>query len=181
VHQATPAVRKAILAAAGRIIAREGSERLTIASVAAEAGLSVGGLRYHFASKRDLLSGLVDASVEGFDRMLASAGSEPGDRTRAYIAATLSDCDGSFDLASGLLAAVAIDSTLLQPLQHHFHRWQDLLAHDGIDPSVATAVRLAMDGWWLSAFLGLSAPQGEAAQRTSAFLDTLVSRAIRDV
>jgi AcrR family transcriptional regulator len=179
-HAATPQVRAGILAAAGRVIARDGSEALTIAGVAAEAGLSVGGLRYHFASKRELLVGLVEHSFEGFDQALATAGSAPGDRTRAYIAATLSDVDneGEMDLAAGLMAAIAVDSSLLAMVQEFFGRWQSALEDDGIDPAVAITVRLAMDGWWMAAFLGLAAPQGRDARGAREVLDALVSKAV---
>ena len=43
------ASRDAILDAAGRILVRDGGDALTIASVAREAGISKGGLFYHFA------------------------------------------------------------------------------------------------------------------------------------
>jgi AcrR family transcriptional regulator len=181
-HEATPKIRASILTAAGRVIARDGSETLTLAGVAAEAGLSVGGLRYHFASKRELLVGLVENSFEGFEQALAKAGSAPGDRTRAYIAATLSDVDndGELDLAAGLMAAIAVDSSLLSTVQTYFRGWQESLRNDGLDPAVATVVRLAMDGWWMAAYLGLAAPQGADAKGTREVLEALVNQAVAD-
>lgn len=176
-HSETPAVRARILAAATTIVARDGAEHLSTANVAREAELSVGGLRYHFESKRELLAGLVDYGVEGFDRAMAAAGTEPGDRTRAYIAATL-DADDR-DPAAALIAAIAIDSTLLTGLQAHFARWQALLDADGIDRAVATSVRLAIDGWWLAAFLQLAPPRGRAAADARALLESLVDGAAR--
>ncbi|AJT43135.1 TetR/AcrR family transcriptional regulator [Psychromicrobium lacuslunae] len=173
-HSNTPAVRQNILAAARRVISRDGAEALTISSVAEEAGLSVGGLRYHFRSKHELLAALVDAMVASFDQALNSAGVEPGAKTRAYISATLdveSSAQGS-TASTGLLAAVALDSSLLEVLRKHFQRWQEMLDHDGIDPSITTVVRLAIDGWWLAAFLGLAAPD---ARRTSAAREVLES------
>ncbi|GHS90510.1 hypothetical protein AGMMS50218_18140 [Actinomycetota bacterium] len=179
-HRETPQVRARILAAATTVVTRDGAEQLTVATVAAEAGLSVGGLRYHFASKRDLLVGLLDASVAGFDRALTEAGDAPGAHTRAYIAATLDPGDRSgYDLTAGLLAALAVDSTLLEPLREHFGRWQRLLDDDGLDPAVALTARLAMDGWWLAAFLGLAAPDDEATAGTRAILERLVAGAVR--
>lgn len=94
-------------------------KHLTVASVAKEAGLSVDGLRYHFAAKRDLLAALVDAMVE---------------------------------------RSAAVDTTLLEPLRERFREWQALLEDDGLPPAVATAVRLAIDGWWFAALLDLAAP-----------------------
>jgi len=124
----------------------------------------------------------VENSFEGFEQALATAGSAPGDRTRAYIAATLADVDneGELDLAAGLMAAIAVDSSLLSTVQEYFRGWQASLDEDGLDPAVATAVRLAMDGWWMAAFLGLAAPRGADASRTRAVLEDLVSRAVAE-
>ncbi|MEU5873567.1 TetR/AcrR family transcriptional regulator [Glycomyces sp. NPDC047369] len=178
-HSTTPAVRASILVAARRVLARDGAEALTLKAVAAEAELSVGGVRYHFASKQDLLAALVDALVEGFDTALAQAGTAPGDRTRAYIAATLdaSDVRAGYDASGGLLAAAALDAALLDVLRGHFRRWQELLDDDGIDATTATVVRLAIDGWWLAAFLDLAPPQGDRAAAVRAALEHLTGTA----
>lgn len=50
--------RDHILEAAKRIVQREGVTALTYESVAVEAGLTKGGLIYHFPSREDLLRGL---------------------------------------------------------------------------------------------------------------------------
>ena len=170
-------MRAGILSAAQRVIARDGAERLTTVNVAREAGLSVGGLRYHFESKRDLLVALVDATVEGFDRAMASAGGAPGDRTRRYIAATLADT--GTEASAGLIAAAAVDIELLGTVREHFRRWQRLLDDDGIDPAIATTVRLAMDGWWLAMFLDLAAPTSAETARIRAVLESRVDEAVR--
>ena len=44
--------QKAILDAANRIVIGQGVERLTLEQVAAEAGMSKGGLLYHFPRKK---------------------------------------------------------------------------------------------------------------------------------
>ena len=61
--------RDRILDAAQRILVRDGGDRLTIASVAEEARISKGGLFYHFASKQDLVEGL----IERYTREIASS------------------------------------------------------------------------------------------------------------
>lgn len=52
---ARPSSRKKIITAANAVIERDGIAHLTLESVAAEAGLTKGGLQYHFASKEELL------------------------------------------------------------------------------------------------------------------------------
>ena len=92
---------------------RDGAERLDHRQDGrSEAGLSVGGLRYHYASKHDLLEALVVSLIDGFERALADAPRGPSSRTSAYIAATLDSGDG--DTATvGVLARAALDSSLL--------------------------------------------------------------------
>ena len=48
-----------LLDAASAVIRRDGAQALTLDAVAAEAGVSKGGLLYHFKSKRELLDALV--------------------------------------------------------------------------------------------------------------------------
>lgn len=52
--------KEALLDAAERVIKRQGMASTTIEAVAAEAGLSKGGLFYHFSSKKDMLLQLLE-------------------------------------------------------------------------------------------------------------------------
>lgn len=52
--------KEALLDAAERVIRRQGMASTTIEAVAAEAGLSKGGLFYHFSSKKDMMLQLMD-------------------------------------------------------------------------------------------------------------------------
>jgi len=175
-HKQTPAVRNGILDAAATALIRDGVEAFTISRVAKEAGLSVGGLRYHFASKQDLLEGLINHAVSGFDEALERAGDAPGARTRAYIAAALPG-DGSGRLAAALVATVAVDTGMLAVLRRHFDRWQSMLEGDGIDPATSTLIRLTMDGWWLAAFADLAQPDPGMAAELRSRLYALIEEA----
>ena len=55
-----PSARERLLDAAVAVVRRDGAQALTLDAVAAEAGVSKGGLLYHFRSKRDLLDALVE-------------------------------------------------------------------------------------------------------------------------
>ena len=178
-HKETPAVRDGILTAAATALIRDGVEAFTISRVAAEAGLSVGGLRYHFASKQALLEGLIDHAVGGFDQALERAGDAPGARTRAYIAAALPG-EGSGRIAAALVATVAVDTSMLAILRRHFERWQSLLEDDGIDPATSTLIRLTMDGWWLAAFADLAQPDAPTAAELKSRLTRLIDEATDD-
>lgn len=164
--------RRRLLAAAERLVLRDGGASLTIEAVAREAGVSKGGLLYHFPSKRALLSGMVEhMAIYRFERELelrrGSRPEVPGDWVRAYVEATFHPEDEERNLAmqSGLLAAAANDPSLLEPLRERYGAFQQKAENDGIDPAVATAARLAADGLWFLELLGLPAVSGDLRER----------------
>jgi AcrR family transcriptional regulator len=174
--------RTRLLDAATSILLTAGADRLTLAAVAEQAQVSKGGLLYHFPTKQAIVVALVDRLVSQFDTALAAAGDQPGAATRAYLAETIAPtaaAAGSDDdrLAAALLAASLVDPDALVPLRRAYAAWQDRLANDGIDPAVATAVRLAVDGWWLARLLDLAPPAGDLHERTHAVLARLIEAA----
>lgn len=150
--------RERVLRAAADVVARDGVRALTLDAVAAEAKVSKGGLLYHFNTKQALISALVDELVARFEATRARYASSggPGANTKAYLLATFDQESREIDRASaGVLAALADDPTLLEPLRSATRRWQALLEKDDIDPVDATIVRLAVDGLWFSQLLRL--------------------------
>ena len=65
--------RKRLLDAAASVVRRDGAKALTLDAVAAEAGVSKGGLLYHFKTKRDLLDAMLEGWVEEFGTEIAAA------------------------------------------------------------------------------------------------------------
>src|ERR1035438_3992257 len=57
--------RESVLLAAIDLIIREGVDSLTLDRVAREAGVSKGGLLYHYAGKEQLIAGLVGLLMAG--------------------------------------------------------------------------------------------------------------------
>jgi AcrR family transcriptional regulator len=140
-----------------------GPAGLVLDAIAADAGVSKGGLLYHFGSKEALVAGLCERMLERFDCQLEDlreADPDPvGAFTRAYLSSTVTDegkpADNSAQLMAGLLATLGRDSAHLERVREHFERWHEQLELDGLDKTTATLVRLAADGLWLSALLGL--------------------------
>ena len=157
-----------ILEAANRIIQREGVAHLTIEAVAKEAGLSKGGVLYHFPSKEALVEGLIAFHIEGYTHALTKASSEvetgPGQWTRANILAS-STLPGEpleeVNAITGLIAAIATNPRLLDPLREQYDQWQEQSENDNLPPTLATILRLAVDGLWLADMLGFAPPQGK--------------------
>ena len=167
---AAESARDRILDAAEARLLKLGPTGLVLEAVATDAGVSKGGLLYHFPCKEALVEVLTERMLDGFDELLAELeGAEPfGARARAYLASTVrpsgEPADNSGQLMAGILAALGRESSELERVRTRFSAWHQALAGDGLDETTAAIVRLAADGLWLSSLLGL--PQ--AGPRTRA-------------
>jgi AcrR family transcriptional regulator len=154
--------RESLLNAAGEVVLRSGADALTLDAVAKEAGVSKGGLLYHFPSKDSLLTSMVENLIEQFEQFLEietvreENPTAKGAWLRAYIRATDLFDRQNAAIQSGLLAAIAKDSKLLQPLQEASKRWQQKAYNCGISPLKAGIILLAMDGLSLNQLLSIS-------------------------
>jgi AcrR family transcriptional regulator len=155
--------RAKLLDAASTVIRRDGAQALTLDAVAAAAGVSKGGLLYHFRSKRELLDGLVARWLDEFQADIDAA---PGNFVAGYVRAS----DGAAAEEAGLLAALVADPQVLAVVRERYAKWQDLIAAWGGDPVAATIARLAADGLWLADLLGMAPPQGELREQVLARL-----------
>ncbi len=134
---------------------------------------------YHFPTRDALVAGMVDKIIDDFEtdiaRHLPLAGSPesgtPGSFARAYVRATVEPADPDAPgacrldrLGAALIAAAAAEPELLVPLQEAAGRWQARMVDDGLDPVLATVLRLACDGLWMCDLFGLAPPSGLPAQ-----------------
>jgi AcrR family transcriptional regulator len=176
--------RDRILDAAESIVIRDGVARLTLDAAAAEAQLSKGGVLYHFRTRDALVSAMVERLITAFDDDLAeeSASDEAADPTgryvRAYVRATIRPAQTAEDIrreraGAAVLAAMACEPQLLEPLRQSFDRWQERLATDGVDPVRATVARLAADGMWLGDLFGFAPLDEPLRSQVAAFLSDL--------
>ena len=174
--------RTRLLDAATDIVVRDGAQHLTLEAVAERAGVSKGGLLYHFRSKNALVVAMVERVVAEFDSALEAAPGQPRAATRAYLSSTIGrewspGGDGDSDrLVAALFAAALVEPAALEPLRAMYARWQQRLEEDGIDPAVATLVRMAVDGWWLSRLAGLAPPGPDLHPQVFALLSGLIDR-----
>ncbi|MCF2529140.1 TetR/AcrR family transcriptional regulator [Yinghuangia soli] len=146
--------RDLLLDAAEQLLAEHGTTALTLAAVAARAGVSKGGLLYHFGTKEALVKALVQRLVEEFDQAVSDRAEQgdgsPGTYTRAYVETTF-DIVTDRDPARArrrwaVVAAAATASDLAEPLRDATRRWHR--HEDGVDVVAARIVRLAVDGLW---------------------------------
>ncbi|SFE81994.1 TetR/AcrR family transcriptional regulator [Alteribacillus iranensis] len=143
-----------ILHAAARIVKERGIFNLTLEAAAREAGMSKGGLLYHFPSKEALVQGMVEHLANNYmTKIEENAENDPVDEgkwTRAFLNVTFNQTYQNKDMNAGLLAAKAVKPELLQPINKAYAKWQEHIENDGLDPVTATIIRLATDGIWLS-------------------------------
>lgn len=151
-----------ILEAAGRVVLERGAGGLTLEAVAEAAGLSKGGLLYHYAGKEALLTAMVGRLVEVTEARIDAhreRDTAAGSWTRGYIRACAVDDVPAHDpagrLGVALLAAGATDPGLTAGLRERQATWRRRLHGDGIDPVAAQVARLAADGLWLNDIFGL--------------------------
>jgi AcrR family transcriptional regulator len=160
--------RDKLLDAAARLLLRDPS-KLTLDAVAEEAGVSKGGLLYHFSSKEKLLDAVVDRWEASFqERVGRTAEPGPGGWTRAYLDITATEGEDdphTREIDSGILAVLALQPDRLEAVQARYEAWQERIAADGIDAVDATIVRLAADGLWFCELLGLGPPTGALRER----------------
>lgn len=158
--------RDTILDCAESLLLRDGSSGLTLDRVALEARVSKGGLLYHFPTKEDLISALVERTIGIFDREMQcyqkKLGGGPGSATVAYALASLRRPWGresgfgnhGAEFLAAVLAGLAVKPDLMEPLREASRRWQEVLDNDGIDPMKSTIVQLVVDGLWFRESLG---------------------------
>jgi AcrR family transcriptional regulator len=169
--------RARLLDAAVAVVRREGAQGLTLDAVAAEAGVSKGGLLYHFASKRRLLDALVQRWLDGWQAEMDA--DEAGDGfVAAFVRASHLGGAAQEERAAetALLAALVGEPEVLAAARDRYATWQDRVEREGGDPVSATVARLAADGLWLADLLGLAPPQGQLREAVLARLLELAQR-----
>jgi AcrR family transcriptional regulator len=138
--------RDELLDAAEALLADQGAQALTLAAVAERAGVSKGGLLYHFSSKDALVRGMVERLIADFDDLVA-AQNHPT-YTRRYLAATFEAIRGDRLRRWAVVTGAAGDPALLAPLREAMARWHTEGLGEDPDPMAARVVRLACEGLW---------------------------------
>jgi AcrR family transcriptional regulator len=159
--------RTRILDAAEAIVRGKGVSGLTLDAAAREAGVSKGGLLYHFASKEALLSGLLARLAsfidQDFETSVAAQPEGPGRVARAILnwafglapEAMNERCDRA---AAVFLAAFHHDPALLDPIRAVIARIRAAVDGDGLPPGHGGAILAASDGLFMARIFGLYAP-----------------------
>jgi AcrR family transcriptional regulator len=156
-----------LLDAAEAIVSEAGAAHLTLDAVAARAGVSKGGLIYHFPSKEALLGALAGRCAckakAAREAALAGLPEGPARELRAEILSQLKLHEENARANGGMLAVMANQPELLQPVREDLReRFQALIASHP-EPDEAAILLLATYGICMLEMLQLSPVEG--AQR----------------
>jgi len=159
--------REGLLDAAEAVSRRLGAAHLTLDAVAAEAGVSKGGLIYHFPSKLALLEAVIERAVrmyaDGIARALVDR-ANAGDEVLAHVQAVTGAGAGA-ELGRHVAMFVTVSThypELMRPLRSQLAKqYAAIMKQAGAEGVVAM---LAVNGLFLMEHLGV-APFGAADRR----------------
>lgn len=146
--------REKILDAAEAVVIERGVRDMTLEAVAVRAGLSKGGLLYHFPSKDAIVQGMVSRIAMIVEQRFASElAGEPigrGRHARTLLRLMLDTEDSLFPrlqrVAAPLLAAMAGNSNMLDPMRQFFQGVLQGMLDDGLPIDRSWLILAALDG-----------------------------------
>ena len=169
--------RDKLLEAFSRIVLTDGERAATLDVVAAAAGLSKGGLLYHFPHRQALVDAMLvnleSLAAQDLERLAAA----PRGAAREFLATSLyedSALDRALVVASRLIQAG--DDAARAAYARIEKNWLTAVLEDVGDPVVATAVVCMGDGLYQQASMGLLPESAEEKQKTLEHLMAALGR-----
>ena len=149
-----PAARDRILDAAEQLVAAQGASSLTLDAVAQAAGVSKGGLLYHYPNKDALLAAMIERHCDDLDERCAREleglpADQPSSRLKASILGVLTPRAGREDVGAALLAAAANKPALLDGARARYAEHVAQLTASGGCFARSAVIMLAVDGLML--------------------------------
>jgi len=158
----TPNYREVIIDAAEAVVIGVGAAHMTLDAVASKAGISKGGLLYHFPSKEKLLQAMLDRHMQRLEKArkkkYEELQDEPARAIKAYVLSALARDHKMERISAALLAAVAHDPRLLEPVRKDYQKHMAEFTSSGLRFERAAVIALATDGLRLLEILFLSPP-----------------------
>ncbi len=174
--------RDSLLDAAEEIVREDGAAHLSFNAISARAGVSKGGLLYHFPTKEALLQALLQrVSLALSDARQAESAKLPESATRELRAHILSAARFQSRRLQGvgfaLMAAGAHDSKLLAPAREGLKALIEEIHAPALPLAFTTIIALALEGLWALEIVGIFAPSSEERQEIMGELIRLVDDA----
>lgn len=155
--------RERILRALRGLLARGGTTSVTLEAVAAEAGVSKGGLLYHFPSKAAMYLGLLQSVRDSVVTDMAAATERAG-AARGFLEYSEPTEEDEASSFTSLIAAVRTgqhgdtgehDAQASALLVDIFRAWEEPMRAAVTDPVQAETIRLVGFGLYFSALTAL--------------------------
>lgn len=164
--------RDRLLDAFETLLVEHGPRAATLEAVATEAGVSKGGLLYHFASKDDLVDGVLQRLLELGRADAGQMRTAPAGPVQYYLETSVSE--GSA-LDRALVAAARLTQENSEPVSAVLAQvregWLEALRAELGDESLARTIQLIGDGLYFNDVSGL--PDPDALDHVRAVLGRL--------
>ncbi|HWK77477.1 TetR/AcrR family transcriptional regulator [Microbacterium sp.] len=175
-----PRARERVLDAFEAILIEEGERAATLDATAAAAGVSKGGLLYHFASKDDLAEGMIDRLQRLVAEDLIEMAAAPDGPVAFYVRTSVMEnapLDRALIAVSRLAQGGSSDAAVA--LRTTRRSWGDAMRPHVRDETALDLVLLVSDGLYFNNSLDVSGPdrlvpRGEALR---ALVDLVVRTA----
>jgi len=154
--------RDALLDAYQSILRETGERATTLSAVAARAGVSKGGLLYHFASKEALSEGLIARLEALMDEDLEAMRAAPDGPSRYYVRTSVWT-GGPLDSTFVAVAQLAQESHggAQEAMRRARAQWLELIRAEVTEEATAHAILLLGDGLYFDAALSGDTNPGE--------------------
>lgn len=157
--------RDRILDALETLLLSDGTPGITLESVAAQAGVSKGGLLYHFPGKEPLLVAAVERLGQKVEEQFERALAEGTSIAEWYLTPASEDPESDVHVARSIIAAMRSADGQYERVRTELNRimraYDERLVAELGDPVLAEIVRLVGDGVYLGQIIGLDAPDPE--------------------
>lgn len=146
--------RDAVLDAYQAMLLEEGQRATTLEAVAARAGVSKGGLLYHFKSKEALAEGLIERLETLMTQDLEAMRTAEDGPSRYYVRTSVWT-DSALDRALVAVSQLAQEShpTAREAMARARDAWLALIREEVDSPAIAHAILLIGDGLYFDAAL----------------------------
>lgn len=169
-----PRARESVLDAFARILAEDGERAATMDATSRAAGVSKGGLLYHFSSKEALEAGLIDRMETLAAEDIAQIKESPEGAVAAFMRTSLhtgTPLDNAIVAVSRL--AQNGNAPAIAALRRIRDLWEDALRPFARDETALQLVMLVSDGLYFNNALTVGSVPGPAP--TDAELDALIA------
>jgi len=150
----------AIVDAAEAVVIEAGASHMTLDAVAAKAGVSKGGLLYHFPTKVALLEAMISRRIknreESRKRICGELPDGPTREVKGHVLSTLFRDQSADRIGAPLLAALAHNPKLVEPVREAIRKLYAGFISSGAKFEQAVIIALAADGLWLQEILSIS-------------------------